>query len=168
MSGAHLRDAFDHHAWATIRLIDACAALTAEQLEATVPGTYGSIIETLRHLVGGDASYLFVLTSGRRHEIEEATMGLPQLRTETERNAEVWRALLAQDLDPATDVVRHRDDGSQSHAPLGVRLAQALHHGSDHRSQVCTVLTTLGIEPPDIDVWAMAQEQGRLTVAPAS
>jgi uncharacterized damage-inducible protein DinB len=60
-----------------------------------------------------------------------------------------------------------RDDGSESYAPLSVRLAQALHHGSDHRSQICTTLTTLGIEPPDIDVWAMAEQQGRLRVVPA-
>ncbi len=42
--------------------------------------------------------------------------------------------------------------GSESHAPLGIRLAQVLDHGT-HRSQICTALTTLGVEPPDIDVW---------------
>lgn len=31
--------------------------------------------------------------------------------------------------------------------------AQALHHGTDHRSQICTALTTLGVEPLLIDVW---------------
>ena len=63
--------------------------------------------------------------------------------------------------------MRHRDDGSESGAPLGVRTAQALHHGTDHRSQVCTALTALGIEPPEIDVWAFAAEQGRLDEVPA-
>ncbi len=33
--------------------------------------------------------------------------------------------------------------------------------GTDHRSQVCTALTSLGVEPPDIDVWAYARESGR-------
>ena len=46
--------------------------------------------------------------------------------------------------------------------PAGIRLAQAVHHGTDHRSQICTGLTTLGIEPPEIDVWAFAWSQGRL------
>ncbi len=50
-------------------------------------------------------------------------------------------------------MVRHRDDGPMSHALRGIRLAQFLHHGTDHRSQICTALTTLGIEPPEIDVW---------------
>jgi uncharacterized damage-inducible protein DinB len=49
-----LIDAFAHHNWATQRVIDACAALTPEQLATPAPGTYGSIIDTLRHLVGAD------------------------------------------------------------------------------------------------------------------
>jgi uncharacterized damage-inducible protein DinB len=60
-------------------------------------------------------------------------------------------------------VVRHRDDGSASGAPLGIRLAQVVHHGTDHRSQVCTALSLLGIEPPAIDVWDYAWQDGRLT-----
>ena len=62
--------------------------------------------------------------------------------------------------------MRHRDDGSESHAPMGVRLAQAVHHGTDHRSQVCTVLTTLGVEPPPIDAWDFAEQDGRLVEVP--
>ena len=36
-------DAFRHNGWATVRLIDACAALTPEQLATDISGTYGSI-----------------------------------------------------------------------------------------------------------------------------
>ena len=39
-------------------------------------------------------------------------------------------------------------------ATIGIRLAQVLHHGSDHRSQISTALTTLGHAPPEFDVWA--------------
>jgi uncharacterized damage-inducible protein DinB len=74
---------------------------------------------------------------------------------------------VAESFDPDEDVVRHRDDGTDSHGPRGVRLAQALQHGTDHRSQICTALTTLGIEPPEIDVWAWAAEEGRIWVVPA-
>jgi uncharacterized damage-inducible protein DinB len=64
--------------------------------------------------------------------------------------------------------VRHRDDGSETHAPVGLRLAQALHHGSDHRSQVCTALTALGVEPPEIDLWAFGWKDGRVLEIPPS
>ena len=49
-----LADAFDHHVWASLRIVDACLALSPEQLETNVPGTYGSILDTARHLVGSD------------------------------------------------------------------------------------------------------------------
>jgi len=169
MSRPLLADAFAHHVWATLRLIDACLSLDPEQLGTVVPGTYGSILETMRHLVGADGSYLFVLTGGRILAIDEDRMDLPQLRSAMEGFGAAWSALVAQDLDPDLVVVRHRDDGSEGHAPMGVRLAQALHHGTDHRSQICTALTTLAVEPPAIDVWDFAAQDGRLVdVPPAS
>jgi uncharacterized damage-inducible protein DinB len=58
MNGSLLEDAFAHHVWATLRLVDACLALGPEQLGTAVPGTYGSILETMRHLIGGDSWYL--------------------------------------------------------------------------------------------------------------
>lgn len=167
MKRSVLADAFGHHVWATLRLIDACLRLGPEQLAAAPPGTYGSILDTMRHLVGADCSYLYALTGGRRPLIEEERMGLAELRAAMETNGDAWSSLVAGDLDPDRDVVRHRDDGSASHAPLGIRLAQALHHGTDHRSQVCTALTTLGVEPPAIDAWDFADEDGRLREDPA-
>jgi uncharacterized damage-inducible protein DinB len=81
-------------------------------------------------------------------------------------NGPAWAEVLAADPDPEAIVTRHRDDGSESHAPAGIRLAQALHHGTDHRSQICTALTNLGIEPPAIDVWDYADKDGRLSETP--
>ncbi len=168
MSTSLLADAFGHHVWATTRLIDACLELTAEQLETVVPGTYGSILETMRHLVGADRSYLFVVGDGRLPEIGEAEMDIAGLRAAMAAAGPGWAATLAGDLDPEAIVTRHRDDGTASHAPLGIRLAQALHHGTDHRSQICTALTTLGMEPPAIDAWDFAEVDGRLTETPAA
>ncbi len=39
-------------------------------------------------------------------------------------------------------------------------VVQALHHGNAHREQICAILTGLGIEPPDIQVWAYAEATG--------
>jgi uncharacterized damage-inducible protein DinB len=163
-----LEDAFGHHAWATLRLIDACAALGEDQLATEVPGTYGSILATMRHLVGADAWYLFTLTDGRTATVDEDEMGLSELRAAMERNASAWSEVLTGGLDPDRVIVRRRDDGSETHAPVGIRVAQALHHGTDHRSQVCTALTTLGVVPPEIDVWAFAWVNDRLIEVPPS
>lgn len=39
MSRSLVDDAFAHHVWATVRLIDAGLSLTPEHLDAAVPGT---------------------------------------------------------------------------------------------------------------------------------
>jgi uncharacterized damage-inducible protein DinB len=161
-----MEDAFDHHVWATLRLVDACQALSPEQLETAVPGTYGSILVTARHLIGSDASYLFSTTGERTHLIDEDHLDLPELRAAMDAHGAAWSGLLAQDLDPDTPLVRRRDDGSETHTTMGIRLAQALHHGTDHRSQICTALTTLGVEPPGIDVWDFAALDGRVVEVP--
>jgi uncharacterized damage-inducible protein DinB len=82
--------------------------------------------------------------------------------------SQAWPIALARNLDPDEVLVRRRDDGSESHAPAGIRLAQVPHHGSDHRSQIATALTQLGITPPEMDVWDMAWSQDRLVEVPAS
>ena len=53
-----------------------------------------------------------------------------------------------------------KSDGFQRWAPVGFRLAGVLDHGTDHRSQVCTALTSLGVEPPKIDVFNFGLDTG--------
>ena len=166
MSRSLLGDAFDHHLWATLRLIDACRVLSPEQLETSVPGTYGTIIDTMRHTVGADSWYLFRLAGEGHPPIEEAGMDLAELRATMERIGPVWSEVLTAGPDPDEVVSVIRDDGSETHAPKGMRLAQVLHHGTDHRSQVCTAITSLGIEPPEINLWAYGEQSGRATEVP--
>lgn len=162
MSTSLLSDAFGHHTWATRELIDACIALTPEQLQTPVIGTYGTIIETLQHIVQSDSWYLSFF-SGKGHMLPDEvleTMGLAELRIAMARNAEAWTHLLTTELDPDA-VVIERGEGWELHSPMGIRLAQVVHHGTDHRSQVCTCLTSLGLTPPEIDVWAYGRASGR-------
>jgi uncharacterized damage-inducible protein DinB len=166
MSRSLLDDALAHHVWATLRLIDACHPLTREQLDAPVPGTYGSILETTRHLVEADTYYLAHLTSDPAREIDSGGMGLQELRAAMEADQRTWLELLGADLDPDAVVTDGDEEGYRRDASRGVRIAQAIHHGTDHRSQICTALTTLGLEPPLIDVWAFGLQTGRVVEVP--
>jgi len=157
-----LADAFGHHVWATIRVLDACAGLDDAQLTTAVTGTYGSIVDTLRHIVDGDVFYLNVLRGGEPEAFDTDRSDLSTLRAVMEAHDAAWQDLIAAELDPATVVVEYEDSGYETHAPLGIRLAQALYHGTDHRSQVCTALSTIGLEPPAIEVWDFAARDRRM------
>ena len=167
MTRSVIEDAFGHHVWAALRLIDACLVLSAEQLGTAVPGTYGSILETQQHVVGSDSWYLFTVNGDRSLLIDEAHADLTQLRATMERNGVAWSRLLRQELDPEAVLKEvDDDDGYQKHAPIGIRLAQAIHHGTDHRSQICTALTALGVQPPAIDAWDFGLDDGRVVEIP--
>lgn len=170
MSRSLLEDAFAHHVWATLRLVDACLALSPEQLGTAVPGTYGSILGTMRHLIEADSWDLYTVTGERGHLIDETRMDLQEIRAVMVGNGAAWSRLLGEDLDPDAVLGEVDDnDGYQRAAPMGIRLAQALHHGTDHRSQICTALTTLGVEPPAIDVFDFGLQDGRVVeVLPTS
>jgi uncharacterized damage-inducible protein DinB len=163
VAGSMQGDAFAHHLWATDKILEFCERLTPEQRAHHSPGTYGPIMDTLRHLVGSDRWYLtfFPTSQSPLPEIDESNgTTLAQLRDESARNAAAWTEVLASRPDPEADVAEF-DAKWEFHVPLGFRLAQAVHHGTDHRSQLCTALTTLGIEPPEIDLWAYGDATGR-------
>jgi uncharacterized damage-inducible protein DinB len=164
MSISFLEPAFAHHVWATLRVLDACLDLSAEELQTSVPGTRGPMLETLRHLVLNDAFDLFTLTGDRAFDIEEEQMSLAEARVIMERNGSGWAEFLSRSLDPDEMVLEvDQTDGYQRWAPIGFRLAGTLNHGTDHRSQVCTALTTLGVVPPRVDVFDFGLETGRIT-----
>lgn len=161
-----MRVALAHHVWATLALMDELAKLPPEQLETFVPGTYGPVIETLRHLVEADSNYLAVVSKHGHDPVDCTDWSLDQLRDQFARQGQGWEQLMASELDPDKVLVRRRADGSETHAPAGLRLAQVVHHSSDHRSQVATALTSLGVEPPDIDVWVFGRAHGLITEVP--
>ena len=163
MSSSILEPAFAHHVWATLRVIDACLDLTDEDLQTSVVGTRGPMLETLRHAVISDAFDLFTLTGDRAFDIDEEHVSLAEARVIMERNGSGWAEYISRALDP-DEMVHEVDetDGYERWAPIGFRLAGVLQHGADHRSQVCTALTTLGVEPPEIDVFDFGLDAGRI------
>ena len=161
-----LDDAFAHDAWASVTLIDACSLLTPAQVDTLVPGTDRSILRTLRHQVGSHQFYLGLLGQDDILTIDEDRAQLAELRRAAQAYGEAWLRFVAQNP-PAETMVRDVDEaGWKRDASIGLRLAQAIHHGTDHRSQICTALTLLGVEPPDLSVWAFGLETGRSTDVP--
>jgi uncharacterized damage-inducible protein DinB len=87
-----------------------------------------------------------------------------------ESHGPAWSQLLARDLDP--DAVLNEvdpDDGYERNIAMGIELAASLQHGTDHRSQICTTFTMLGVEPPRVDALEFGIVMGKVVeVTPAS
>ncbi|MBJ7597839.1 DinB family protein [Candidatus Nephthysia bennettiae] len=149
-----LRTLFRHHAWATLRLIDHCEGLPAERLKETVPGTAGPILATLVHLLAADQRYLRHMDDQaavrRIHESEPAT--LVELRAAMQAQAARWDALVGRADELDVTLPRHQDPDIP-HAQ-NLLFLQAIHHGNDHRTHVCTILGALDLEVPDLSGWA--------------
>jgi uncharacterized damage-inducible protein DinB len=148
-----------HKTWATLRLIEHCQELDDDHLDATMPGTYGTIRDTLRHLVHADEDYLSMLTGDPWPEpMSDRPIPLDELADRIRRLGPRWEAL-AEDRDLANrEAVA--DDGVRM--PSAVPMAQAIHHADDHRTHVLSILGARGLEVPDLDVWAYAESQGML------
>ena len=159
MDGA-LLEAFRHNSWATRQLLAFCRELSEEQLAATATGTYGSIRATFNHLVVSDGRYLRRLAGGapawvdRRDDAE-----LGELAARAEEAEQLWERLLSEPVDAERVVVV--DDGALE-VRAGVLVAQALHHGNAHREQICAILISQGVEPPDTQPWKYAWATGRM------
>ena len=161
-----LHDLARHNAWASAQVLAFCQRLNPPTLDATVPGTYGTIIETLRHLIDAEASYLFRLTGAWPERPWQAgeRVGLDVL---AERAAVLGTALeefLAGDWDSEKQGEARGGTSDVYAVPAGVFLAQALHHANEHRAHVCTILGALGHEPPDVSAWGYARATGRATL----
>ena len=153
-----LLDAFRHSAWATKRLIAACESVAAEARVRPALGL-GSMLATLSHLVVADARFVATLDGGRPAWLDEAaTNDLRELLALAEETGERWQRFLRQPVDGERLVTL--DAGAyETHA--AVVVVQALHHVSIHGEQVCACLTALGVAPPDVQPWALADETGR-------
>lgn len=155
-----------HEVWADLELLKFCAKLSPEQLDWTVPGSYGRIRNTLQHIVRAQRGYLFRLTGEEdpgppddaSAEVPMDTarlLALSELIAVEERVGERMEAFLAKPFDP-TRVIKLR----QGTATAGIILAQFIHHGSDHRAHIGTILGANGVEGPNLDVWEYANAVG--------
>lgn len=167
MNGA-LLELYRHKTWATLRLIEHCQGLEDEHLDATIPGTFGTIRDTLRHLVEAEQGYFSMLTRERflskdaaeafvlPDPLPDGPVPLDELADRIRRLGPRWE-VLAQDTDLPTREVTTTDGWR---LPGSVPMAQAIHHADDHRSHILSILGARGLalpEPNGLDLWGYAE-----------
>lgn len=152
MADDTLTTLFRHHLWANLRLLDACRTLTTEQLDASIPGSFGSIAVTWQHIVQSEQSYFSRISTGQPLiKAEDAPMTMDEmadsLRT-TGTGLIEWSAKVQPD-----EAVVYNWEGTPRSVPKTIVLTQVINHATEHREQIKAIMTELGIEPPDLQPW---------------
>jgi uncharacterized damage-inducible protein DinB len=148
-----LREMFRYHTWATLKLLDYCAALPPERLDESTPGTMGTVNDTFVHLISADSGYLARLSEGEFRRIPDpASLSLADLRAQFVERSKGWESVLGR-LDEFDPTLPAGEDHPDVPHVRDLLLGQAIHHGNDHRTHICSVLGANGLEPPEIDVW---------------
>ena len=156
-----LAEAFQHHTWATEKLIRHLRRLPPEALTATAEGVYGTPIATVSHLLAADNRMLSMLEGHPlppRGSTPDPVRTLNELADSVRDQAVRWRVVLPT-LDSIDLTVAARPGRPELPHATNLAVVQALHHGNDHRTQVCTVLSVNGFDVPSLDAWAYWSER---------
>jgi len=142
--------------WANRLILRACADLTPEQLAADCVGTYGQLHVTLAHIAAAESGYVHRLSTEPRILDWRDPAPTPPVAVLVDALERSGTRLIALAMEITDDqIARFRTlDGEDVEIPGWVLLAQSIDHAREHRSHAATILTQLGITPPDIDVWA--------------
>ena len=153
-----LETIFRHNLWANLRLFEECNELTDEQLDASIIGVFGSIRGTLLHIVKAEQGYFSRISNGKRYSYPEdsshtAILDMAAAVKITGEGLIEWASKVKE-----FDTVRIDWDGTPRDVPKTIILNQVVNHATEHRSQIMSIMTQIGIEPPDVSSWSFFDE----------
>lgn len=148
-----LKTLFEQNLWANVRLFAVCAELSEAQLATNLVGGYGSIRDTLQHIVTSERSYLHRIKTGQPYprSPEPPKMSLDEMLTAIRASGE--GLIAAAPLVNGDQRVMVDWQGTPRPVPIAIFFTQAINHATEHRVHIMTTLTQLGIQPPNLDGW---------------
>ena len=148
-----LETIFRHNLWANLRLFEECSKLTGEQLDSSITGVYGSIRQTLLHIMRAEQGFFSRISMGERFRNPEDAAPLTisdMIATIKVTGAGFieWASKVKE-----FDTVQIDWEGTLRDVPKAIILNQVINHATEHRSQIMSIMTQIGIEPPDVSSW---------------
>jgi uncharacterized damage-inducible protein DinB len=141
---------FEHNNWANGQVIHVCCGLSAEQLDAKPSSaTHGTIRETLVHLVSSQEGYLALLTLPPEQR-PRRRLEMGELEESARRSGEGLLAMIRGEIEPIASYLQTRDCYL---VEPWVVMVQIINHATEHREQISSMLTGLGVVHPYIDGW---------------
>lgn len=150
MSENFLVKLFEHNNWANMQIIEVCSTLSDEQLDAEPQSaTKGSIRGTSSHLVTSQRGYLALLTLPV--EARPTTpLGFAELKESVSKSGDGLLALVKDESNFSKTRLQTRDG---FYVEPWVVIVQIINHATEHREQIKSMLTALGLTAPNIDGW---------------
>ena len=151
-----LKTLFDYSYWANAGLRDVLSQVTTEQFTQQVAGSYGSIRNTMVHMLSAEWGWLERCGGTPRGPALNA-QDYPTVASLFDR----WKYVEArvreflstlQDEDLGRVVEFAIGGGARQSMPLGRLLHHAAIHGVHHRGQVALLLRMLGHVPGNFDI----------------
>ena len=150
-----LQRLYDYGYWANRRLFGVISLLTPEQFTQPVAGSYGSIRNTLVHILSAEWGWLDRCGGPPRgaklhpHDYPSVE-SVQELWARVEGYVRTFLSSLS-DADVARDIEFTIGDGPKQSQSLGALLQHGANHGVHHRGQVALLLRMLGHAPGDFD-----------------
>lgn len=143
-----------YNQWANQQLLSICMELDEELLTAKIPGTYGSIVDTFRHLLRAEASFLQRIhgTAPQPTFNWDEDPSLAQLAAFVDQVAKTFLETV-QTISPTQNVHEQNDEWTFDYQARLIFMSLA-YHGIAHRTDITTFLTSKGLEVPELDIWA--------------
>ena len=155
---------YDYHHWATDRVFDTLAGISAAQLDRAWGGSFGTGRALLRHVVGVERLWLERWCGVSLKALPEfpATHAGSDFKAEWERVKADQRRYLDEELTSgqlATDLTYVNLKGERWTYPFVEVLQHVVNHGTYHRGQITHLLRDLGAAPPSTDYLLFAEDR---------
>lgn len=154
-SVSELRTLYDYGYWANGRLFEVASKLTEDEFTRAVTGSYGSVRNTLVHILSAEWGWLDRCGGSPRGPALVAA-DYPTFDSLHSRWQEV-EAHVREFLSDLRDedlrkVIEFSFGGPKYAMPLGELMQHAAIHGVHHRGQVALLLRVLGRVPGNFDI----------------
>jgi uncharacterized damage-inducible protein DinB len=151
-----IQQLYAYNSWANQRTIAGCETLTTDQFLEPLGGSFGSVRNTLAHIM--DVEWLYI---ERWYGRSPSAFPKPENYPDLSHIKERWNTIdsdmdqFLRELSPErlTKVIEFRNiKGILSRHPLWHVMQHVVNHGTYHRGQITTLLRQLGATPQASDL----------------
>lgn len=157
----HMRHLARYNAWANERVFAALAGVPDGERKTWRGGSFGSIQETLLHILGADSLWMSrfagraEMTDSEREKLRADFDALRAARTEADRAIIDYAGQLGVEELPKPFRFTIRAAQREMVMPLALCLLQMFNHATYHRGQVAHMMRVAGFAPPATDMLLM-------------